>query len=347
MSEAGSRSKLVFLCLGALALAACAIPGNDLNTAAGRQNILESTHKALSTGDCTRAIGLIEPLYNSVHSNDAVRLAYASAHGCNAGINFFALLDIFVAAPPIGTAFWTTMAETFYHTDLNLLDMRVESARRATQSLFSVLGYGVVVPLANQFNWGSFNPGSLMAIDRSADSNLYNVLVSAARIGALQNRYSAPDTVTWNKTQVVGYTVAAPAGWADATRTADHGCQFASSFLNFIDSVDQIAVNPGGSSGAAIATVTAAMKPVIGEACNYGCQGNAAGLINSVPNQTIDFSGTGCAFADNLCAGTVANPCPQELRDAASCTGLVSNRASCAAAGIARFVNTHATLGWP
>ncbi|MBL7714003.1 MAG: hypothetical protein JNL01_00960 [Bdellovibrionales bacterium] len=332
---------------GLVGLAGCAIPGNDIGTELGRQNILESTHKALTNGECALAINLIEPLYNSVHSNDAVRMAYAAAHGCNAGINFFQLLDVFVATPPVGTAFWTTMAENFYHTDLNFLDQRVESTRRATYALFSVIGYGIVVPLANQVNWSSFNPGSLLAVDRSPDSNLYNVLISAARIGALQNRYSAPDTTTWNKTQVVGYTVGNPNGWQDATLTADHGCQFASAFLNFIDSVDQIAVNPGGSSGAAIATVTAAIKPVIGEACNYGCQGNAAGVIGSAPPEVIDFSGTGCAFADNICAGTASVPCPQALRDATACTGLVTDRNSCAAAGIARFVNMHTTLGWP
>lgn len=310
----------------------------------GRQAAIDSANKALTNRDCTGAIAIIEPWYNSENSNDEVRMVYASAHGCNAGINFFEFVGDLLESPPVMTELWTTIAKVFYSNNQPLLDKRIESTRRAIEALLAVKTYGAIVAPIDLINPSSFNPGSLLAFDRTADSNFYNAIVSMASIGALQSRYSDPDSATGSKGRVLGYTLATTAGWADATNIAGDGCQFAASLLNMVDSIEQIAINPGGNGGRALADMISPLTPHLPDICNAGCRGNAAAVING---ETIDFSGTGCAFADDQCEGSGARACPVELRNRASCTGVVSNRASCAAAGIARFVNEHTLLGWP
>ena len=328
--------------MGAL-LSACGSPNNDISTLTGRRAAIVATNKALTNNDCTGAIAIIEPLYNSVYSDNEIRLIYASAHGCNAGINFFTLVGDLVNSPPVGPMLWTTLAELFYSNDQPTLDKRIESSRRAQEALMAITPSGAVVAPIDLINGLTNNPGSLLAIDRTADSNLYMSLVAMASLGALQSRYSNPDTTTWLKQQVLGWTPGNTNGWADATDTLGDGCGFSASLLNMIDSIDQISVDPGGSGGAAFAQMISGLKPIMGDICNAGCRGTPNAVIDG---QTIDFSGTGCTFTDNQCAGNGALSCLPEMRNRSSCTGVVANRASCAAAGIAQFVNTHLLWGW-
>jgi hypothetical protein len=158
---------------------------------------------------------------------------------------------------------------------------------------------------------------------------MFLVMTSMAQIGALQNRYSAPDPSNYSKTQVLGYTAAAPDGWAKAVNVNAEGCTYASSILNMLDSIHEVGNQLEGKRGEAFKLIGTAFGAVMNLACELGCQG-AGGYA------------TGCALPAGSC-----NPCPLELRNRNSCTAVVTEKASCAAAGIAHFINTDAILGWP
>ncbi len=307
----------------ALTLGACGVPRYDPKSPEGKQAIIDETNSALTAGDCLKAIELIEPLYNSDQTDDEVRLVRASAHGCKANVNFFKFLTDFVSNDLSGTGFWKTLAKLFPSTSVT--DGIAESGGYAQDALMAILKPGVIVSTPYRVNEDTQNPGTLVPADRTDESNIYMLIVSMATIGTLQNRYSATDTSNYLKTRVLGYKSTATDGWAKAVNVDIDGCTFAASVMNMLDSFQQI----GASSeklnkiSGTITTLTSLMNT----ACEAGCQG-------IIP--------TGCALAAGTC--TV---CPVSLRNRNSCTGAVSDKNSCAAAGISYLINTDLTAGWP
>ena len=165
---------------------------------------------------------------------------------------------------------------------------------------------------------------AIVAAHRTEDSNLYSMLVSMSLIGALQNRYGAPDG-SYHQGQKLGATAGNPAGWETVTAVDVNACTYAGAVLTFLDSISQVGAtigsSLGGSVGGALTTAAGTFSTLMNDACDSGCQA--------------------CGIAAGSCT-----PCPTELRDRNSCTGVATDKASCAAAGIAAFMNTD-PLGWP
>ena len=304
-----------------LATSACSVPRYDPATEEGKRGIIDAVNIALTQGDCSKAVELIEPLYNSKYTDNEVRLLRASAHACNAGVQFFPLVGELISSNIVGSGFWMTMARLF---PSKINDIKVESGWFATDALMATLKGGTVLIPSTTINSGTDNPGSIKGQDRTNDANLFTFFVSLSTIGALQNRYSATNPSNYHKTQVLGYTAAKPQGWALPANMTEEGCSFASALLNMVDSTANI-TNAGLLQNAfsAISNLGVAFDA----ACEAGCTG-------ALP--------TGCTFPAGSCAS-----CPISLRKRDSCTPVDTDINSCAAAGIISFINTDPTLGWP
>jgi len=315
--------QLLALACFALGAGACKAPRFNASTLEGRTAIMDQINYSLTAEDCSTAISLVEGLYASPYTGNDARMLRAASHGCNAQINFFRTLGDLASSNLAGSGFWMSMARLFPSTTT---DGRAESAWYATDALMATLKTGVVISTASAVNSTSYNPGSLNASDRRDDSNAYMILISMAAIGSLQNRYSATNTTTYNKTQVLGFKAASPAGWAQAVNVDEEGCSYASSILNMIDAIDEVApqFNP------ALATSFNALSSTFLTAMNTAC---ASGCNATFP--------TGCVMA------TPCTACPFGLRNRKSCTGAINDQYSCAAAGIAHFINVTPLLGWP
>ena len=312
--------------------------------------IIDATNLALTRGDCTTALINIEPLYSSNQTDNQVRMLRASANGCFLGIEFFGLLASIASEPLAAAGFWTTTAKLFYSDDLNLLDKRVTAGGAAADALMSVIAPGTIVPLPQRVDndGNGLNVGSVIASDRTVDANLYLIMTSMATISALQNRYSETDPTTFVQGQVLGFTAARPAGWALPTNyVTEEGCEFAASVLNFVDAVDEITANSAsGGAAQALAAMNTGLKAQLHDACESGCQANAVGTM-AIPGALL-FP-TGCAFPAGSCSGSATHPCPDALRDRSRCSPVATDVETCAAAGIATFINDDAGnthFGW-
>lgn len=323
----------------AIASAGCGAPKMDIDSLAGRVAIIDAARIALNKGNCTRAIDIIDPLYDSAYTNNEVRMLRASAYACLAGIdNFFGLVSTIGSNSSkfSGNSFWAYMTELFYNSVTNTQDLRIYGTWNAMDALQAAITPGTIIVPSNQINAGSRNVGSLLTTDRVDDSNLYMALVAMAGMGNIQTRYGAP-TAAFGRGQILGVTAANAAGWTSAAQVDETACSYGASVVSFFDSINSVVTLVNGGLNTSLSAALSTFNTVIGQACNAGCRGT---ILNGV-----NYNVTGCAFADDLCLGTGTMACPSELRDRTSCTGQVTNRASCAAAGIANFVSRD-ILGW-
>ncbi|MEK6705060.1 MAG: hypothetical protein AABZ06_04680 [Bdellovibrionota bacterium] len=286
----------------------CGKSAFDKSNEQGKQAIIDATRILLSKNDCSSALSQIEELYGSQYTDNDVRMTIASAYGCSAGINFFRLLgDISLNAPYLaGPPFWSLVAKLFPSVS-KTEDRVVEAALLGTEALMATLHYGAIVLPTSLINADGFNPGSMIASDRTTDSNIYMVFMTMAALGGLENRYGVPDSTTHVKTTNLPWTSATASGM-----TTD-GCAYASSAINFSDAVGEVAGSVSGNLATAFEVLDTIVKATVYASCEIGCQ------------------------ACNLnyhCVG-----CPTELRDRTKCAGTTTDLPSCAAAGIVNMVN--------
>jgi hypothetical protein len=325
--------KVLFAWALLLTTAACTVPKYDGGNLQGKAAILDATHVALSSEDCTTAIAAIESLYGSSNTDNEVRMARASAQGCAAGVsNFFSTFGQLVSNADSlgGSGLWETMSKMFWETDADALDKRITAGGYSTDALMAATKAGSVIAATSQVG-GAPNVGSLLGADREDTANLYLVFISMSQIGALQNRFGSPNASTYKRGQIMGKTATNADGWTKATKVDSNACAYAAAILNMIDSIAAVSNALSGSSKDNFAKITDAFSVAIGAACNEGCKGVAYA--------------TGCGFTDDDCQGTATRPCPLSLHNRNSCTGSTSDRASCAAAGIAKFISSD-VLGW-
>ncbi|MGE0616885.1 MAG: hypothetical protein AB7P04_14735 [Bacteriovoracia bacterium] len=303
--------------LGLFGALGCANPVLEPTSEYQKQAMLAQANIYLSTGNCAGAIALMDALYNSGFTDNDVRMVRASAHGCNAGINFLPLVDKLGTANIAGPLLWRRLTEYFpYSSDSNL-----QSAWYATDSLMAALLPGVVIAAADEFNAGTLNPGSLKYTQRTSDSNLYMIFVSMANIGQIQNKRGAPDG-NYQKTQNLP-------GTTSATVT-EEGCSYAGSILNMIEGISATSTLMSGSVATSLTQLTTVFDALLKDACGKGCAGTA---------------GSGCTLTYAECAVS----CPIKLRTRTGCTNAAltdaQNPAKCAASGIINFINTD-PFGW-
>lgn len=305
-----------------LVLAGCGGGELTCSTEHGRQAIVKEVDADLSKADCTSALSVIETYYPQQDcATDEIRLARASANACIANVNFFQFVSDLGNNSIIGSDLWVTLTKLFPSASS---DQRVTGAQNALDALFAIKIPGTIDPPASIINGTTPHPGTLVASHRTEDSNIYGMIVSMAAVGALQNRYGAP-AANWHKTQKLGQTTGNPNGWEDATQVDVYACTYAGAVLTLVDSIVQVSSSIGSSFGSSIGgDLTAAATTyslLFNAACDAGC--------------------TACGLGAGTC-----DPCPITLRNRNSCTGLATDVNSCAAAGIASFMDTNA-LGWP
>jgi hypothetical protein len=301
-------------------LSGCGIPTPQLGSQLGKDAIINDANIALTNGDCTSAISSLLPLYNSTQTDNYVRLITASAYGCGAGIDFLVQLDQMVqnSASLGGTGFWRFIVEQYPST---FADTRAESAFLGFDAVQAMIGPGVIVPAAFQVNPSTYNVGSTRYTDRDGDGNAYLAFLSISALGALGNRYGAPDGAFLK-------TVDLP--WTSAVAVDADGCSYASAVVNMLDGLHLASTVVSGSISTTLNNILSAFDTVINAACDIGCQNTA------VPGWTQ----SGCTVT------TACAQCPTALRDRSSCQGIVSDQVSCAASGIINFINEDLVAGW-
>jgi hypothetical protein len=320
------RSRILALFASVACVTACSAPSAGPGTALGRQAVIDSVNQALDVGDCEGAVSRILPLLNSSSSDNEVRMIAASAYSCHAGLQFFSYLDSLTQEVDslAGAPLWEFLARSFPSDASDPNDRKVEGAVLAMDALMASLKSGIPILPISYINYPSYNPGSVLVNDRTTDANAYLVFVSMAAMGAFQSRFGAP-FANGKKSQDLPWTTAAA---VDAD-----GCAYASSIVNFVDSLGALA-EISSTLRTSVSAIQAAFQLGFDDACERGCQNNNPGG-GWVP--------TGCT------AATVCSACPVRLRDRTACTGLASDEVSCAAAGLVNFVNakgTGAILGW-
>lgn len=285
-------------------------PGLDPANGLGKRAILDSAKLSLTKSDCTSAIALLKPVYDSVNTDNNVRMLMASSYGCSAKINFFTVIGHLLdnVGSFTGSGFWEFLAKEF---PSSTLDRVTESAQLAQDALQSSINPGAVVLPANLYNTTTFNPGTLSSVDRTSDANSYLFFVSMAAIGGFENRYGSPFP---NGKKSVDLP------WTVPTAVDADGCAYASAVVNFVDSLGGLADATVGSVSTTFATLKTTFQAGIYAACDSGC-----------------FT---------LCGLAHCATCPTALRNRVSCTGLATDAATCAAVGITLFMNSTPVVGW-
>lgn len=307
---------------------ACGKPAFDIYSQSGRDAIIDEVNFALTRGQCDYALGLISPLYHSPYSDNKVRLATASVYGCFANVNVFNMSDtILQNAGALGSnQIWQLFTEMMYPSTPG--DSRFEGGTFAMDAAMSVLEPSFLIPVANLVlndpNTPSdlYNKRSIVITDHTIDGNLYLSYVAMATVGIIQNQYGNPNVGT--------YTKGNDLPWITAVTMDSTGCAYAAAVLNMVEAMDQVAPTLNSSFGTNLATITSTFKTQIYAACDVGCQ-------NTDP--------AGAWVASGCTVTTACATCPTRLRDRYSCTGVVTDQNSCAAAGIVNFVN-YSVLGW-
>lgn len=156
-----------FLALIAAVLAAC---GNrfDLSTERGRQARIDDANYHLSKGECSSAHSAIDPLYNSSHVDDEVRLIKASAYACDGGFELLTLAASFVGA----TNYFKAIAKSMNNT-------AGDAKRTAMYNAADVL---------------TESGTKINASQRSRRVNTFMVFLQLGTVGTILRNYGSPAT---------------------------------------------------------------------------------------------------------------------------------------------------------
>ncbi len=180
---------------------------------------------ALTSGNCSSALGNSKRLYQSRYTDNRIRMLYANSLACKAGIRLYEVIDeltSFSSPNALGQ-----FARVFPSA---VGDQRLESGWLAQDALQSMLASGSVIGVHDQILPETWNPGSTLATDRTDSSNLYGFFMSMSVIGNTLSRYGAP-TPVWGKGADLIWTSRALVQ-ADLTGSA---CGLVSAFFNLID----------------------------------------------------------------------------------------------------------------
>jgi hypothetical protein len=299
------------LVLVPLILSACGSPGYDsTNTIANSILIfgtVEQVNVSLSTQSCNAALAQILPLYDSINTNNDIRLATAASYGCTAKVNIFKILSDMTKSSDLGgSGLWKFLSSEF--PSVASPDDKIPTAAGlGIDAAMAAVPPGTLIVPANAINATGKNPGSMLMGDRITNANSYITFLSMSLMGSLLYRDGKPLASTQIKT--------VPLPWQTAATAVGNGCAFASALLNFFDGLDAI-------TGASPATVQASYR-----------------VISSFLTAGVNTAcGLGCSL---ICGGaSTCTSCPATLRDRNSCTGLTTDANSCAAAGLAAFVSS-------
>ncbi len=302
------RSFVTLLLVVLSALSSCAKAPYNINDPRSRREMIIDTQLALTTNDCVSAIEISKLLYYSKYSDNEIRMLYASAQACNAGVILYDVLDELLLAD-------LSNADTIFRSLVRIFpsrtstDSRFQSAVYSVLSLQTILKTGVVVGVADSIKDGEFNPGSLLTRDRTSDANTFLVFISMASIGTALNRYgfnSNDDPATLNYAQQVNLP------WTTRVLvqgdTTNAACDIASGFLNMTDSINAVVALMDGSTASVLSSINSILVPAITLAMNNRCTADGGTALQcSVAQARLRYRGA-CqenAFSASSAAGVI------------------------------------------
>lgn len=242
----------------------CSVIAPDHTSRLGREAIVYSTRAALNSEDCATGNLLVRPWFNSVYSDNEARLLMAAVHGCYAGVKILDLMANLVSKPNAlnGAGFWAFLTEYFPSTNV-VSDRKLENALFAIDSAQAAVIPGLVLNPMFTVNAAGFNPQSLVVEDRVADANAYHAFSGMAAMGAIQNRFGAPNAAFVKTVPLVGQT---------AVTVNAVACQYASAMVNFMDGIHGLALSATGPMAAALRAVDNNFTALISGSCSLGCK---------------------------------------------------------------------------
>jgi hypothetical protein len=284
----------VLLGVASLMASGCGRGSLDPSTARGKRAILDEAALLLSEERCEEAIELIKPVYNSLYTDNDIRMMMASTYGCSANLNFFSLIGEVgtQSATIIAGGLWSFMAEQFPSTDA---DRVPEAGQLAQDALQAVISPSAVVLSNGLFNTDTFNPGAYSVDDRLLNATAYLFFTSMATMGGLENRNGNP------------------LPWTDPTLVDEDGCAYASAVVNFADSLTGLETVTQGQLKTAISGMKSAFQTLIYANCDYGCT-TICGIAGGCPTCPKELRNrTSCTSvatdpASCAAAGIIANP---------------------------------------
>jgi hypothetical protein len=281
--------------------------------------ITSATYQAIDEGDCTTAISVAASAYNSASSNNEIRMAYAQAYACAAGVDLLTLTyNISQKINSSGAAsIWGFLASNFPSTTTPTDDKIPQKAIASLEALFAILEPNTLVSSAYSVNASTYNPMSVYADDRTTDANTLALFVTLPLIGSLLYRYgdiNSKDERTvdlpWANTSFASIS---STPWSTSGTIASDGCALAAGVLNLYDQINIIVDEASSSTASAFFS------------------------IQTILTEGLD---AGCELACSLCASAGAcTSCPQLLRYPGSCTNSNTDPNTCAAIGVITFVN--------
>jgi hypothetical protein len=313
-------------------LSGCGAPTPDASTELGKRQLIDQANKALTTSDCSTALQILLPIYQSANTDNEVRLLTASAYACWANVNYFKLIGDIVSnsGTLAGSGFWSFASSLFPSTAGQ--DHVAEGAVLAQDALLASLVPGIPILPSGAINYGSYNVGSIYPSDRTDDSNLYLIFTAMAGIGSFQNRYGNPDSAFHPQSALP---------WKTAANATTDGCGYASSILNFVDAITQAQTIVPSNLKNALNSISSAFSTSLDLACDFGCTGLVPPAVAPF-NPSNKWVASGCNFNSGC---TIDRKCPSTLRNRFSCQAQTTDVNSCAAAGITNFINA-SSLGW-
>jgi hypothetical protein len=228
---------------------------------------------ALTQLNCALALEYSTTLFESKYSNNEIRMLYASAQGCNVGIQLYPLIDeISVADFSTVDAIFKSLVRLF--PSRTALDSKLQSTGYIQDALQAILIPGTVIGASDQNVINAFNTGSVLYRDRTDDSNAFLVFTAMAGVGTSLNRYGYS---TSDDPASLGYTQAVALPWLtriDVKLDSTHnGCALASSLLNMFDAMSAVSGIASGSISTAFSAILA-VQGVMEAAAKVQCQGD-------------------------------------------------------------------------
>lgn len=288
---------------------------------AGKQAIKDQVRRELTRGNCDYAIDLIDKVYSTAETDNDIRILRASAYGCKSGMFFSTGITTLMTLDFTSNQFWADITQAYY--SVQGTDTKMEAAMTAHDTLLTVIPVGTVLQAPFAMNLASYNPGTVIAGNRTDDSNLLMMLMGFAVMGSTQARYGDPDNNYIKQTDMP---------WISHDTMEDDGCTYAAAMANIVDASNVLQNKVGPSLQPMIAAIGTNFGTMIDTACDLGCKGLDWDTITLVDN--VD-----CTVA---LVGACAT-CPKAMREKTLC--MASDQAKCAAAGIVRFVNG-SPAGW-
>ncbi|NDG85420.1 MAG: hypothetical protein EBX52_10360 [Proteobacteria bacterium] len=213
---------------------------------------------ALTQQDCASALLNSKKLFDSPYTDNRVRMLYANALACRAGFRMYDVmseLTSFSSPNAIGQ-----FPRVFPST---AGDQKLESGWLAQDVVQSILTPGSVVGAFDQISAFANNPGSVLASDRTSDSNYYGFYMSMMVIGNTLSRYGNTSATTG-----AGWGQGTDLVWTDKDSVKNDptgsACGLASAFLNFIDGYNQVqASGIFGVGGAALGVMITGLDTIV------------------------------------------------------------------------------------